>query len=230
MITCNWPDFTKRTAGTENSSLLSGPHGEIQFNCLGCTPVGALPRAKRREKPIGRGTPCGLPFHGTPREDNPVGALLVGSLTPGPNAERSSIGRGSSLLGALPRAKLREKPIGRGTPACPSPGLTPAKPIGRGTPVVPWQTHAERRQSPGAVAHVGALPGQNAERRQSVAALPCAVGFPGPNVENCPPHNPTIANSLRLWRLPHWFLVRPPLTIPRPAHKGLPSVGNVTSN
>ena len=31
MITCNWPDFTKRTAGTENSSLLSSQ--AIQFNC-----------------------------------------------------------------------------------------------------------------------------------------------------------------------------------------------------
>ena len=30
MITCNWPDFTKRTAGTENSSLLSSQ--AIQFN------------------------------------------------------------------------------------------------------------------------------------------------------------------------------------------------------
>ena len=47
MITCNWPDFTKRTAGTENSSLL---------------------RSKRREKPIGRGTPCGCPSQAqTPR-------------------------------------------------------------------------------------------------------------------------------------------------------------------
>ena len=44
MITCNWPDFTKRTAGTENSSLLRSKRPEqIQFNRSGCTPCGPPP-------------------------------------------------------------------------------------------------------------------------------------------------------------------------------------------
>ena len=96
-------------------------HTAERRQSVGAPLVGALPRAYRREKTIGRGTPCGCPPQGiTPRSGHP---LWVPS--PGHTAERRQ-SVGAPLVGALPRAKRREKTIGRGAPCgCPSQGKTP---------------------------------------------------------------------------------------------------------
>ena len=103
---------------------------------VGAPLVGALPRAKRREKTIGRGAPCGCPPQ-VKRREKTIGRVP----SPGQNAERRQ-SVGAPLVGALPRSKRREKTIRRGTPC--------------GRP--PQGQNAERRQSVGAPL-VGALRG-----------------------------------------------------------------------
>ena len=77
-----------------------GPNAERRQS-VGAPLVGALRRAKRREKTIGRGTPCGCPSQGkTPR----TGTKTIGTFfaapcgagfLSGPNSERQTIGRGA---------------------------------------------------------------------------------------------------------------------------------------
>ena len=74
--------------------------------------MGALRRAKRREKTIGRGTPCGCPSQGkTPRTVQIIGRY---------RKSHTSLATGGRFL---VRKRLT---IGRGTPCgCPSQGKTP---------------------------------------------------------------------------------------------------------
>ena len=96
MITCNWPDFTKRTAGTENSSLLSSQ--AIQFKCL-------VANWDRRQLAPNR--------HPRPQMRRAKGFLTIPyPLTPSPHSlhswffsHSSLLFTLSSLLGALRRLR-----------------------------------------------------------------------------------------------------------------------------
>ena len=96
------PNAERRLRGTPCGALLKANAERRQS--VGAPLVGALLTpcgAKRREKTIGRGTPCGCPSPGqTPKEDNrghPLWAPL-----PGQNAERRQL-VGAPLVGALRR-------------------------------------------------------------------------------------------------------------------------------
>ena len=108
----------------------AGPNAERRQS-VGAPLVGALRRAKRREKTIGRGTPCGCPSQGKRREKT------IGRGTPCgcPSQDKTprtvqiivryrkfstSLATGGRFL------VLKRMTIGRGTPCgCPSQGQTP---------------------------------------------------------------------------------------------------------
>ena len=123
---------------------------------VGAPLVGTLPRAKRREKAIGRGTPCGCPSHGK-------------------NAERSQSVEGHPLWVPFPWQKRREKPIGRGTPCgCPSHGKNAERSQSVGAPLwvpFPWQKRREKPIGRGTL--VGALPWQKRREKPIGRGTPC---------------------------------------------------------
>ena len=210
MITCNWPDFTKRTAGTENSSLLS-PQA-IQFNCPGCTlgSQASLTRSLNQGNPIKLGqTQMRLP--------EPVGAPLMGAHSVG-YSWRPNLDPGCPVPRTPPRP-LRTKKVSKSLLGAPPAAQRPAK----GVLCAPFAALRRLKRLLRSFKHT---PPPGALRRPlGVKVFPAASGTLCPSMrgDNPPAPSPTPAASKS--RLPQSPSAPPPTASgsPRPPPTTIPS-------